>query len=111
MNTNPEEVKMVDIVINDRYGGFGLSDKAIMLYYDKKNIQYDKSKPINIDYYALNRKDPILVEVVKELGKEANSVFSHLYIKSLPVGTLYCIREYDGAEFIETKDSILWEIA
>ena len=37
--------------------------------------------------------------------------FQQLKIQWLPVGTKYIIREYDGAEYIETIDSINWRIA
>ncbi len=34
-----------------------------------------------------------------------------LQIEWLSVGTLFCIREYDGSERIEIRDKLVWQIA
>lgn len=59
----------------------------------------------------LNRADPILVQVVEELGVECNGVFAHLQIRELPAGTLYRIDEYDGSESVITQDEYAWSVA
>ena len=57
------------------------------------------------------RTDPILVQVVEELGDAANGRCAKLRITEVPAGTLYRIDEYDGFESVETKDSYDWKVA
>jgi hypothetical protein len=136
------------IVINDKYGGFGLSDAAIRRYFEIKGqkvwlevvnslyaqvwlvppeervaefpreLSIEVRKEHNRKYSEqtfrvddLDRTDPILVQVVEELGKEAGGRFADLIIEELPKGTLYRINEYDGLESIETADSVDWSVA
>ena len=53
------------------------------------------------------RTDKNLIKVVKELGDNANGSCSKLAIAQ--VEGKYRICEYDGAEWIETPESIQWE--
>jgi hypothetical protein len=57
------------------------------------------------------RADPILVQVVEELGNEANGRAAHLKVKDIPPGTLYRIDEYDGNESVMTQDQYEWKLA
>jgi len=98
---------MTKIVYNTCYGGFGLSKEAIARYWEiRGEIPSD-------DWYAyeVNRGDPILVQVVEELGKDANDGFSKLAIRELEPGTQYRIDEYDGYESVMTIDDYEWSIA
>ena len=61
--------------------------------------------------YDLDRVDPILVQVVEELGEDASGSCARLIIEELPKGTLYRINEYDGMESIETANSVDWSVA
>lgn len=149
---------MHKIVINDCYGGFGLSPIAVKRYYELKGTPiyfytYDRStlyrensklkkckytkvnpedleerdsyivvtkdlgvsfiKPYNspikeMTWCEPERTDPILIQVVEELGKEANDSYSRLKIVEFS-GDKYRICEYDGLEYIETPDSINWK--
>jgi hypothetical protein len=99
--------EMVEIVINETYGGFGISEKAFKLYCKKTNLNYDELKTTRFLSNVLKRTDPILIQLVKELGKEVNYL-SKLVIYKIPKGTKYRIVEYDGFECIETRDSIDW---
>ena len=138
------------IVINDKYGGFGLSDAAIRRYLEIKGQEvwleinslytqvwlvppeervaelpgrwHEHSTEVREEYnrkYSeqifrvdhLDRTDPILVQVVEELGEEASDRCAELIIEELPKGTLYRINEYDGLESIETADSVDWSVA
>ena len=58
---------MRKIVINDCFGGFGLSSKAFNMYKELVGIDDD-----NFDDYEIKRDDLILVEVVEKLGAKAN---------------------------------------
>lgn len=49
------------------------------------------------------RTDPILIEVVEELGEKANGNFADLQIVEIPDGMEYTIDEYDGIETLHQK--------
>jgi len=49
---------------------------------------------------GLDRTDPILVEVVEALGKEANGECADLSVVSIPNNVEYEISDYDGIESI-----------
>ncbi len=139
---------MAKIVYNACYGGFSLSDEAIMRYAEIKGIklyssvskfgltnyylcqpeEYDRilaeenSKPIGPGRYAqsnelyfsdrdIDRADPVLAQVVEELGDRANGSHAKLRIEELPAGTLYRIDEYDGIESVMTQDAYEWKVA
>lgn len=59
------------------------------------------------DYCNNIRTNKILVKIVKELGDKANGAYSKLAIAQ--VEGKYRICEYDGAEWVETPESIQWE--
>ncbi len=139
---------MTKIVYNACYGGFGLSDEAIMRYAEIKGItlypsvskyglthyyicppdEYERilaeenSKPVGPGRYSqsnelyfsdrdIERNDPVLVQVVEELGDRANGSHARLQIEELPAGTLYRIDEYDGNESVMTQDAYEWKVA
>ena len=138
------------IVINDCYGGFGLSEAAVRRYFEIKGqkiwvedhrlydqvwlvppdervkelpgVWHDHPLSVRQEYNRLygeqtwrardlDRTDPILVQVVEELGEEASGSCNRLIIEELPKGTLYRINEYDGDESIETANSVDWSVA
>ena len=103
------------IVINRCFGGFGLSNEAVLLYCELAGINLSKhpehestlctywitdSGKLFFDY-ELDRTDPILIKVVEELGEKANGLFAHLVIVEVPDGVRWELREYDGNESIE----------
>lgn len=49
------------------------------------------------------REDPILVEVVEELGRRASSPLSHLVVVEIPDGLDYVIDDYDGFETLHER--------
>jgi hypothetical protein len=111
------------IVINACYGGFGVSQKGMERYAELKGwtfkapvkafyttYVYDENGT-EISDFEICRTDPVLVQVVEELGDEANAMCSKLKIVELEKGTLYRIEEYDGFEHIETDIDIQWNIA
>lgn len=125
---------MTKIVINRCYGGFSLSDRAMKRYGEINGmnlvkIPYKDRDGVVSDFfgswyrdgieddehhffmYEIERTDPILVQVVEELGVDADGDCASLHIEELPAGTRYRIQEYDGREWIETYDSIEWSIA
>lgn len=97
----------MEVVINKCYGGYGLSTKALQLYLEKRNIPYVMERRyviVNDDYFTdfsiHDRHDPVLVEVVKELGEESWGLAAELEIVTVPDNCKYHIDEYDGMEKI-----------
>ena len=68
--------------------------------YKTYNTEYSK---ICLDTRPDERDDPNLIQVVEELGKEANGQFAELMIVTIPGGIDWEISEYDGMESIEEK--------
>jgi hypothetical protein len=56
----------------------------------------------------LARDDPVLVQVVKELGDRANARLSELKIVEIPASVDWIIEEYDGKEWIAERHRI-WD--
>ena len=86
------------LVINKCYGGFGLSKEAMDLYLEKKGMQGEKIHRSEID-----RTDPILIEVVDELGILASDAYSELDIVDIPDDVDWYIEEYDGNEWVAER--------
>lgn len=80
------------IVINRRHGGFGISEKAQKLY-----EELAQKKP---NAYSVERNCPYLVQVVEQLGAEADDDFSELKIVDIPDDVEWCIKAYDGLEWV-----------
>lgn len=90
------------VVINDCYGGFGLSKKAQEEYKKLSGID----DPSWCDY-DVARDDPYLVQVVRALGSKANGEHSNLKIVEIPGDVAWHIAEYDGNEWI-AEDHRTW---
>jgi hypothetical protein len=99
-------MKMTKIVYNACYGGFGLSNRAVRRYCEIKGITEETIYDEDIE-----RTDPVLVQVVEELGDKANGDCAELRIAELSAGTLYRIDEYDGVEQVCTQDDYAWSVA
>jgi hypothetical protein len=84
------------IVINTRHGGFGLSKEALALFNERSGavVTWD---------FNIKRNDPILVEIVEQLGEAADGDFAELKIIEIPDDVQWQIEEYDGAEWIAEK--------
>lgn len=87
---------MKKIVINRRYGGFDLSKPARDLY-----MRYTEKNTFNL--YNMDRSDPFLIQVVEEMGKDADSNFSALKIVEIPDDIDWEIQDYDGMEWVAEK--------
>lgn len=90
---------MKKIVINTCYGGFGLSDLAMQRYAEIKKIEDVNT----IHVYDCDRADPALVQVVEELGKKSNDIYSELRIVEIPEDVSWYIEEYDGKEHVAER--------
>lgn len=121
---------MTKVAYNACFGGFGLSDQAILRLAELKGINIKKGSDSRSflsvfyrdgiednDHYVSeedlydDRSDPMLIQVIEELGADANGSCAEIAIEDVPEGTLYRIQEYDGNEHIETSKDIDWKIA
>lgn len=111
------------IVYNKCSGAFGLSRKAVERYFELKGWELWVINANGWEYYIckhsgeyffaheLERDDPVLIQVVEELDKEADGDCARLAICELPSGTRYYIHEYDGYETVVTEDEFGWRTA
>ena len=93
---NPEDLEERDpfIIVTKDFGD------SFMRPYDSSIKEITWCNP--------ERTDPILIQVVEELGKEVNGSYASLKIVEFS-GDKYRICEYDGLEYVETPDSIHWK--
>lgn len=117
---------MVKVVVNACYGGFGLSEKAILRYGEIKGLNLVKIQTTygegddawTTDHYAINgidddehyfyysdleRNDPVLVQVVEELGSDSDGDYASLRIADVPDDAKWYIDDYDGIETIREE--------
>lgn len=117
---------MAKVVYNACFGGFSLSRKAILRAREisrnrfwggaciKGDVYDDGSGICQTNYghiHNVPRHDLALVQVIEELGDDANGAHAKLKLEALPDGSKYRIDEYDGNESVETPDSYQWVIA
>jgi hypothetical protein len=96
---------MAKIVYCCAPGGFCLSEKAI----ERLAIL---GHPQVVEPYQIKRHDPLLVQVVEELGAAANGPVGRLAICEISRGTRYRIAVGDGLEeMVITAGSRGWEVA
>lgn len=114
------------VVINRCHGGFGLSWDAQVAYLDRAGIAYtlenresrdDTSRygqriklASGNDFYdrEIQRDDPILIALVKEMGKDANGQFANLRVVKVPGDVKWHVDEYDGLEWV-AEDHRTWQ--
>lgn len=111
------------VVINICYGGFSLSREAIIRAREISGNSswggpsivgdvYNNGEKVKFHAGFLHdvaRHDPILVQVVEELGERANGSAAMLDVVT-PTSNVYRIDEYDGMESLETPNSYDWVI-
>ena len=96
-----------EILLNGAFGGFSLSKEAVAKYNEKLREINPEHKDLRDRDYILqsyqHRMNPILINIVKELGDKANGKHCKLYIESFnsEFKNYIKIHEYDGQEDIE----------
>ena len=110
-----------EIVINGSYGGFCLSKKAVIRMAELGNPEAieevnQRSECINSEHYIFNlistpRHDPVLVQTVKELEKEASGYSDELVIKTIQGNKYNIIEDSEGKEYIQEPHLIEWIVA
>jgi len=97
-----QEEEEIEVLFNDCYGGWQISNKANKLY------ELRRTKDSNLR----KRSDPILVQIYKELGDEFDGEkHSKTGIEKIPkkYEKYFIISEYDGLERVEI-DYTLYEL-
>lgn len=95
----------IDRITKEVYGDKATLDNPhILIHYATQECSTEEE--LNDHYFSdhdIPRDDESLVQVVKELGKRANSPFSKLKVIKIPDGVEWQIEEYDGMEHIAEK--------
>jgi len=97
------------VVYNVSYGGFSISTEALTRMQELGFKGEASVNSLHNDFaylYDCARHNPILVQVVEELGKKANGLGSDLRIAE--VFGPYRIEEYDGAETVMEPGDYDW---
>lgn len=124
--SNPEYDQLIQhlrgirrVVINACYGGFSLSREGCLAYLERAGIEYsflpqpDRERQIKLgdrimvngrEFFGrgrmIDRDDPALVDIVRELGERANGEHAELKIVEIPSNVDWIIEDYDGREWI-----------
>jgi hypothetical protein len=93
----------VQIMVNTCYGGFSLSKEAISLYRERAAVECSAAverAAVECSGRSIPRHDPVMVQIVKELGTSANGHHACIELQDIPVQfqNYYAIHEYDGME-------------
>lgn len=114
------------IVLNKRFGGFSLSNAALVRfahlrgltlykYEDDGCVEFYTTPTFEVSSYfshrLLSRTDPLLIQTIEELGDLANGPCARLAILDIAPGQQYRICDYDGKEYLEFPEEIHWEVA
>ena len=83
--------------INKYYSGW---HEWLSLSKEEKDAMNKEYNALFISRSEYDRHDPILVQVVEELGEKANGIRAKLKIVEIPDDANYDIDEYDGLESI-----------
>ena len=105
---------MTRVVINKCFGGFRLSDAAVLRYGELAGLNLvsidkgyfnqwyidsvDDEKYFSC--YDIPRDDPKLIQVVEELGESSWGSCAQLKIIEIPDNIKWEIEEYDGQEWV-----------
>jgi hypothetical protein len=66
-------------------------------------VHYYKDEIKDENYFSdrdIERDDPVLVQVVQEMGAKSNGTYSQLSVVEIPDGIQWTIEEYDGSEWV-----------
>lgn len=116
---------MAKIAYNACYGGFALSRSAVLRAREISGNPtwggvciagdvYEGGEICPSDFGHINgiaRHDPVLIQVIEELGSGAGADYSDLQFHEVQTGMPYRIDEYDGNESVMTKEDYEWIIA
>ena len=83
----------IEVLYNDAYGGYGLSDKAKKMFEERKTIENVQ----DAEYY---RDTPLILQIFHELGEEFSGKCCKVKSKKIKkkYKDFYKFSEYDGKE-------------
>lgn len=107
------ELKGITLYREENPGGWHLESHYYLCPESERRTWLDTDPTHNDMYFSCrdilaDRTDPVLIQVIEELGDAANGWAADLQITELPAGTQYHIHEYDGSERIMTHDYYNW---
>lgn len=90
------------VVINGCFGGFSVSREAWLRLRElgSKGARKEADDRYNGFCRDIPRNDPLLIQVVEELGPKANGACAKLEIVEVPDDVEWEIEEYDGSEHV-----------
>ena len=111
------------VVINRCHGGFSLSHQAKVSYLERCGIKFTTGESRDRDWHSrwgpdifvkgqrwdehsVDRADPYLVAVVRELGADASGPLAKLKIVSVPQDVEWVISEFDGIEWVAERHRV-----
>ena len=83
-----------------------IDNPEILIHYYKKphdEVSKDEGNDCYFNERDIPRDDPLLIQIIKEMGKSANARFAKLKVVKIPDNIDWEIDEYDGSESIEEK--------
>ena len=86
---------MPRIVVNKKFGGFSLSDYAVLLL-EREGIDCQRGRRDDNEF----RTDPKVIEVVEKLGQKANGSAAALVVVDVPDDVQWYIDGFDGVETV-----------
>ena len=95
--------------LNNKYELYTEQEKPFIIYYATKplgkngDFQKNSLKNSFLHDSEIERTDPVLIKVVKELKGKANGRFARLKVIEIPDDIKYEIDEYDGIESIHEQ--------
>lgn len=108
---------MTKIAVNRCYGGFSISLGAARRMAElghrvaqKSVAEYDAGKRVSGEWFShdihdsdTSRADPILVQVVTEMGSASNGRYAAIEVVEIPDDVEWTIEDYDGREWVAEK--------
>jgi hypothetical protein len=125
--SNPEHNKLIEhlrgvrhVVINAEHGGFSVSRAAEVAYLERTGTAYtfqdreDRAATLSKGQYimvndqywngsTIKRDDPVLVDIVREMGEAADGPLASLRVVQLPADVDWQVEEYDGQEWVAER--------
>lgn len=100
MSSSHDDDKNISVMFNGKYGGFGFSKDALKEYNKRKPIGFKNVNSYN--FTMIERTDPLMVQICREMGERANGRSADICIKEIPrkYAECYSIHEYDGLECV-----------
>ena len=113
---------MNKVVYNACFGGFRLSQEAVILARELSGNPFWADIPLKGERYSdgenctnfygflpceFPRHDSVLVEVVEKLGEKAGGMCAELRVAKIS-GNMYRVDEYDGRESVVEPDGYDW---